>query len=67
MTDRERNTFKYGEYDITVLADDESVSGISFLIPNNELPRNSFYSFAYFDDVDKFIKCDCNWDKFLGK
>lgn len=67
MTDRERNTFKYKGYDVTVERDEESVSGISFLVPNRELPGKSYYAFAYFDEIDKFILCGCNWDKFLGK
>ena len=46
MTDRERNTFKYKGYDVTVEVDTESVSGISFLIPNREHPGRSFYAFA---------------------
>lgn len=65
MIDRDRNTFKYKGYDVTVEADSESVSGISFLLPNRELPGKSFYAFAYFDDVEKFIKCNCDWDKYL--
>lgn len=64
MSDRERNTFKYKGYDVTVEADPESVSGISFLMPNRELPGKSFYAFAYFDGVEKFIKCNCDWDKY---
>ena len=65
MTDRDRNTFKYKGYDVTVEADSESVSGISFLVPNRELPGRSFYAFSYFDGVEKFIKCNCDWDTYL--
>ena len=65
MTDRERNTFKYKGYDVTVEVDTESVSGLSFLMPNRECPGKSFYAFAYFDNVDKFIRCNCNWDVYL--
>jgi len=67
MSDRERNTFKYKGYDITVETDIESVSGLSFLIPDRNLPGHSYHTFAYFDDIDRFIKCGCDWDKFLGK
>lgn len=67
MTDRERNTFKYKGYDISVEADTESISGISFLMPDRSIPGQSYFTFAYFDDVDRFIKCNCDWDKFLGK
>lgn len=65
MTDRERNTFKYHDIDIIVEADMESVSGISFLIKDNTLPGNAFFSFAYFDDTKRFIDCGCDWDTFI--
>lgn len=64
MTDRERNTLQYNNVDIIVEPDSESVSGISFLIRDKSLPGNAYSSFAYFDDVKRFIDCDCNWDKF---
>lgn len=67
MEDRQRNTFKYKGYDISVEADPESKSGISFLMPDRSIPGSSYFTFAYFDDVDRFIKCNCDWDKFLGK
>ena len=67
MTDRDRNTFKYKGYDISVEVDPESISGISFLMPDRSIPGKSYFTFAYFDDVDRFIKCNCDWDQFLGK
>ena len=66
MTDKERNTFKYKGYDVTVAVDCESKSGLSFSIPDRSIP-NGFSTFAYFDDVDNFIKSGCNWETFLGK
>lgn len=63
MTDRQRNTFQYNNTDIIVESDIESVSGISFLIKDTSLPCNAYSSFAYFDDVKRFIDCGCNWDK----
>lgn len=64
MTDRERNTFDYQNVAIIVEADAESVSGISFLVQDNNLPGKAYSAFAYFDDVRRFIDCGCNWDKF---
>ena len=64
MIDRQRNTFKYKGYDISVEADPESKSGISFLMPDRSIPGRSYFAFAYFDDVDRFIKCNCNWDDY---
>ena len=51
--------------DISVEADIESVSGISFLIRNKSLPGESFYAFSYFDEAKKFIDLGCDWDKML--
>ena len=65
MSDRERNTFQYSGVDIIVETDVESVSGISFLIKDNSLPGNAYFSFAYFDDVKRFVDCGCDWDKML--
>lgn len=65
MSDRERNTFQYNNVDIIVESDTESVSGISFLIKDTSLPGNAYSAFAYFDDVKRFIDCDCDWDKML--
>ena len=65
MSDRERNTFQYNNIDIIVESDTESVSGISFLIKDTSLPGNAYSAFAYFDDVKRFIDCDCDWDKML--
>ena len=65
MTDRERNTLVYNNVDVIVESDIESVSGISFLIRDKSLPGNAYSSFAYFDDVDRFIKCGCDWNKFI--
>ena len=64
MTDRQRNTFKYSNIDIIVEADIESVSGISFLVQDTSLPGKAYSAFAYFDDVKRFIDCNCDWDKF---
>lgn len=66
MSDEKRNTFKYKGYDISVVPDEESVSGLSFKIPDRSFPK-SYFTFAYFDDIDKFIKVGCDWDKFLGR
>ena len=63
--DRTRNTFKYRGYDIFVEYDPESVSNLSFNIPDRSLP-NSYFTFAYFDDLDRFISCGLDWDKFSG-
>ena len=53
---RQRNTFQHKGVDIIVEVDEESVSGISFLIPDKGLNLpNTFCSFAYFDDLDRFI------------
>lgn len=65
MSDRERNTLQYSGVDIIVETDVESVSGISFLIRDNSLPGNAYFSFAYFDDVKRFVDCGCDWDKML--
>lgn len=65
MTDRERNTFKYNNIDVIVEADTESVSGISFLIKDANLPGNAYSSFAYFDDVKRFIDLGCDWEKMI--
>jgi hypothetical protein len=65
MTDRERNTFQYKDVDIIVEADAESISGISFMIRDTSLPGSAYFTFAYFDDVKRFIACDCDWDKML--
>ena len=65
MTDRERNTFQYNNVDIIVEADVESVSGISFLIKDKSLPGNAYSSFAYFDDVKRFIDLGCDWNKMI--
>lgn len=62
-TDRQRNTFEYKNTQVSVEPDIESVSGISFLIPDSSLPGNAYSAFAYFDDVQKFIECGCDWDK----
>lgn len=64
MTDRERNTFSYNNVDIIVESDIESVSGISFLIRDKSFAGNAYSSFAYFDDVKRFIDCGCDWNKF---
>ena len=64
MTDRERNTFEYKMVDSLVEADAESVSGISFLVQDNNLPGKAYSAFAYFDDVRRFIDCGCDWNKF---
>lgn len=66
MTDRERNTFTYQDIDIAVEADIESVSGISFLIKDPSIPGNSYFSFAYFDNVKQFISCGCDWDSYVN-
>ena len=63
MSDRQRNTFQYNNIDIIVEPDIESVSGISFLIKDTSLPGESYSAFAYFDDIKRFIDCDCSWDK----
>jgi len=63
MTDRQRNTFQYNEVDVIVEADVESVSGISFLVRDTKLPGNAYSSFAYYDDVRRFIDFGCDWDK----
>ena len=63
---RLRNTFKYRGYDIFVEYDPESVSNLSFSIPDRSLP-NSYFIFAYFDDLDRFITCGLDWEKFSGK
>ena len=65
MSDRERNTFQYNNVDIIVESDTESVSGISFLIKDTSLPGNAYSAFAYFDDVKRFVDCDCDWNKML--
>lgn len=65
MTNRERNTFQYKETDVIVEPDAESVSGISFLIKDDSIPGNAYYSFAYMDDVRRFIDVGCDWDKFI--
>jgi hypothetical protein len=65
MTDRERNTLQYNNIDVIVEEDVESVSGISFLIKDTSLPGKAFYSFAYFDDVKRFIDNGCDWDKMI--
>lgn len=65
MTDRERNTFQYKDVDIIVENDVESVSGISFLIRDKSLPGKAYFSFAYFDDVKRFVDLGCNWDKMI--
>ena len=64
--DRLRNTFKYKGYDIFVEYDPESVSNLSFSIPDRSLPK-SYFTFAYFDDVDRFISCGLDWNKFSNK
>lgn len=64
--DKSRNTFKYRGYDISVEYDANSVSNLSFMIPDRSLP-NSFFSFAYFDELDEFISSGLNWDKFMNK
>lgn len=55
MTDRQRNTINYKGIDIIVEKDVESISGISFLIKDPSMPGNSFYAFAYYDEVKKFV------------
>ena len=66
MSDRERNTFTYNNIDVAVESDIESVSGISFLIKDPSIPGNSYFSFAYFDQVKHFIACDCDWDSYVN-
>jgi len=66
MTNRERNTFQYNETDVIVEPDTESVSGISFLIKDNSIPGNAYSSFAFFDDVKRFIDTGCDWDRFIN-
>ena len=63
LSDRERNTLQYNNIDIIVEADVESISGISFLIRDESIPGNAYSSFAYFDDVKRFVDCGCDWDK----
>lgn len=63
LSDRERNTFQYNNVNIIVEADVESISGISFLIRDESIPGNAYSSFAYFDDVKRFVDCGCDWDK----
>lgn len=63
---RLRNTFKYRGYDVSVEYDSESNSKLTFSIPDRSLP-NSAFGFAYFDDLDRFISCGLDWDKFSGK
>jgi len=62
-SDRERNTIQYNNVSIMVEPDVESVSGLSFLIPDTSMPGNAYSAFAYFDDVKRFVDCGCNWDK----
>ena len=64
MTDRERNTIRYHNIDITVEPDVESASGISFLIRDGSTPGNSYYTFAYFDSAKLFVDCNCIWDEY---
>jgi hypothetical protein len=68
LKDRERNTFEYSGVPIFVEADPESISGISFSIPDKDLNLpNTFCSFAYFDDLKRFIDCGQDWNLYLGK
>lgn len=63
--DRKRNTFEYSGVSIFVEADPESISGISFSIPDKDLNLPStFCSFAYFDDLKRFIDCGQDWGTF---
>jgi len=63
--DRQRNTFEYSRVSIFVEADPESISGISFSIPDKDLNLlNTFCSFAYFDDLKQFIDCGQDWELF---
>ena len=66
MSDRQRNTFQYKDIDIIVEPDIESVSGISFLIKDNSIRGNSYFTFAYFDNVKDFINKGCNWDLYVS-
>lgn len=65
MTDRERNTIRYHNIDVIAEVDLESASGISFLIKDESMPGNSYYTFAYFDSAKLFIDCNCIWDDYL--
>lgn len=65
---RIRNTFHYRGYDIFVEVDTESCSGLSFSIPDKDINLpNTFCTFAYFDDLDRFIDCNRDWDVYMGK
>lgn len=65
---RSRNTFVYKGFSIFVEVDPDSCSGLSFSIPDKDLKlSNTFCTFAYFDDLDRFIECDRDWDKYIGK
>lgn len=65
---RKRNTFQHKGFDIIVEADSESVSGISFNIHDKDIDlQNAYCTFAYFDDLDRFIDCGRDWDIYLGK
>lgn len=65
--DRKRNTFSYKGFEIFVEVDQESCSGLSFSIPDKDIDLpNTFCTFAYFDDLDRFIECGRNWDIYLG-
>lgn len=60
MSDRQRNTFQYNNVDIIVEPDIESVSGISFLVRDKSLIRDSYFAFSYFDNVKQFIDSEYN-------
>lgn len=66
-SERKRNTFNYKGFDIFVEVDPESCSGLSFNIPDKDIKLpNTFCTFAYFDDLDRFIECGRDWDIYLG-
>ena len=63
MTDQVRNTFKYKGYDVIVEYNPYTLSKIEFRIPDRSLP-NSFFAFAYFDELEDFIALGLDWNKY---
>ena len=64
---RDRNTFVYRGISIFVEPNPESKSGLSFCIPDKDLDLpNTFCTFAYFDDLDRFIDCGRDWNVYSG-
>ena len=58
-----RNTFKYRGYDVTVKYSPYTPSHLEFLIPDRSQP-NTYFSFAYFDEIDDLIAVGLDWDKY---